>query len=81
MTPGEHYAEAERLLALVAKFGGDDTYPHAEVTAEAQAHATLATCTQIPVHMVTINGNVSDDDARKIRDAVRNLDKRDGRSL
>lgn len=46
MTPEEHYAEAERLLALAATFPADpdETNPAATLTiAEAQVHATLAT--------------------------------------
>lgn len=45
MTPLQHYAEAERLLALTtaAPAAWDDTNPAATLTiAEAQVHATLA---------------------------------------
>jgi hypothetical protein len=42
MTPDEHYREAERLLnAALPKAVGDER--RAQILAEAQVHATLAT--------------------------------------
>lgn len=53
MTPEEHYAEAERLLALAATLSArhDETNPAAALTiAEAQVHATLAAYVPPVVH-------------------------------
>lgn len=41
MTPGEHYAEAERLLVVAREH--DDPMLAASIAAEAQGHAVLAT--------------------------------------
>lgn len=46
MTPAEHYAEADRLLAQLGQVGGVDAVQAMYSVAKAQTHATLALYSQ-----------------------------------